>query len=554
MTAPNLQYLPKPKLPLLRTFSVSSMAMALLLFSALFLFVTMSPGMNLYDEGLIAFGARRVELGDLPYKDFWTMYGPGEFYLTATLYRLFGVSDLTLRICDIIFKSLIVYLSYVSIVRFGSTMIATIGAVAVLIFLCSLHNYGFPIFPAVALSLLSILLFTYDTLALNMFCAGLATGLSTLFRHDLGFYTLVSCMLCSLLSTNDDDEIIFHLKYSYRMNFLYLVGVSLVVVPTLVLLASYIDLSDLYENLIKIPSVVYPKVRSLPFPKFDELKAAIHQHSIILEFAVYIPFIVVTGSVLTLIIRAAHRGTKVAALGRSNMKFFILINLLSSFFILKGAVRVSILHFSPSIILSLITIAILASILSINLTRSPLSSVAVLACLLISIIPATQAVETIAKQMIANFNGPNGLLDRCSSPLLPRLRCVSVAQDMLQTVRYVDEHSSPDEAIFVGDGRHDRLFANNISFYFAAERQSVTKWHDLHPGVQTTVAKQQYIVNELQSSHLKMIVLDREYDNLQEPNESSQSSGVTILDDFIAENFQSVFQLGFYTVLMRKTT
>src|SRR5262245_48132784 len=41
-------------------------------------------------EGIPAVGAQRILHGELPYRDFWTMYAPGSFYLLAALFKLFG--------------------------------------------------------------------------------------------------------------------------------------------------------------------------------------------------------------------------------------------------------------------------------------------------------------------------------------------------------------------------------------------------------------------------------------------------------------------------------
>jgi hypothetical protein len=43
-----------------------------------------------YDEGIVLLGADRVLRGDVPYRDFWTLYGPATFYLPAAAFRLFG--------------------------------------------------------------------------------------------------------------------------------------------------------------------------------------------------------------------------------------------------------------------------------------------------------------------------------------------------------------------------------------------------------------------------------------------------------------------------------
>jgi len=55
---------------------------------------------NVYDEGLIVFGAQRVLEGDIPYRDFWTLYAPGQFYAVAGLFKLFGSSVLVERLWD----------------------------------------------------------------------------------------------------------------------------------------------------------------------------------------------------------------------------------------------------------------------------------------------------------------------------------------------------------------------------------------------------------------------------------------------------------------------
>ena len=57
-------------------------------------FVYFLPGINqkinTYDEGVIVYGATRVLQGQVPYRDFWTMYSPGQFYILAAAFKLFG--------------------------------------------------------------------------------------------------------------------------------------------------------------------------------------------------------------------------------------------------------------------------------------------------------------------------------------------------------------------------------------------------------------------------------------------------------------------------------
>jgi hypothetical protein len=67
----------------------------LLLVSILFQVASLSRVLgNVYDEGLIDFGAIRVFHGQIPYRDFWTMYGPGQFYALAALFKIASPSVL----------------------------------------------------------------------------------------------------------------------------------------------------------------------------------------------------------------------------------------------------------------------------------------------------------------------------------------------------------------------------------------------------------------------------------------------------------------------------
>jgi len=49
------------------------------------------------DEGIVLQGASRILDGQIPYRDFFSFYTPGSFYLVAALFRLFGNSFLIAR-------------------------------------------------------------------------------------------------------------------------------------------------------------------------------------------------------------------------------------------------------------------------------------------------------------------------------------------------------------------------------------------------------------------------------------------------------------------------
>jgi hypothetical protein len=50
--------------------------------------------LNVYDESFMLTGALRINAGELPYRDFYAIYGPAEYYALAGLFKLFGPSVL----------------------------------------------------------------------------------------------------------------------------------------------------------------------------------------------------------------------------------------------------------------------------------------------------------------------------------------------------------------------------------------------------------------------------------------------------------------------------
>ena len=76
-----------------------------------------------------------------------------------------------------------------------------------------------------------------------------------------------------------------------------------------------------------------------------------------------------------------------------------------------------------------------------------------------------------------------------------------------------------------------------------------TKWYHFDPGLQTSKQIQTAMISDLQASKPHYAVLESEWIDFSEPNESAVSSNVTLLDDFLRANFQPVQVFGKLTVL-----
>jgi hypothetical protein len=117
-------------------------------------------------------------------------------------------------------------------------------------------------------------------------------------------------------------------------------------------------------------------------------------------------------------------------------------------------------------------------------------------------------------------------------------------------IRYIQAHVREKEKIFVGNQRHDRILMSDIMFYFLSERDSATRYHQLDPGLATTKPKQDYIIDELEKNTVEYMVL-ASFDS-REPNLSSVSSEVYILDEYIRTEFEPIKTFGQYEIWKRK--
>ena len=143
----------------------------------------------------------RVAQGAVLHRDFYANYGPAQFYILAGLFKLFGVSVLMERVWDTIVRAMIVAVAFLIVQRAMSRQEGFLAAGLVLIWMCFLGYYAYPVFPALLFALLSALcllpLFEDRRSRPLLFSSGLCIGVSVLFRYDVGFYAFAALTLVS---------------------------------------------------------------------------------------------------------------------------------------------------------------------------------------------------------------------------------------------------------------------------------------------------------------------------------------------------------------------
>jgi len=489
---------------------------------------------NAYDEGIIATGAAQVAMGWIPHRDFYFNYGPAQLYALAGFYKLFEASFLAERLWDALIRGGITVLVFLILRRHLPAKAALAVAFSVLTWIVAIGFPGYPIFSSLVMTFLAVLLLQpalaqpgAGAVRGRLIGAGAALGAVALVRYDVGFYASVACVAVLFVAT-----VAARLSWIDRVRAVAWLGVG-IAAPALPCAALYVAIGVLpgfYHDIFAYPVHDYQAMRGLPFPRLRPLSAA--------TMAIYLPVLIWGATSWALLRDWRHRSV------RCDVWTVWLLLCLSVMFYLKGLVRVSEVHMALSIIAGIVMLPLLAGRGCRECLRNPPLILAIAVALSLLGLHAAGVVGVFRHNAAALGN------QACQAvPDLPAARCADVSAQERDALLYIVRHTQPHEPIFVGTGRHDKLFVNNVMFYFLAGRTPATRWYHFDPGLQTRADIQASMIAALQAGNTRFIVLDRSWDAVREPNASALSSGQTALDAFIAANYHPVAEYGPYLIL-----
>jgi hypothetical protein len=534
------------------------------LFAYLILFFGMPLRPNVYDEGIVLTASMRVAAGQLPHRDFYAIYGPAQFYILAGLYRLFGESILVERLFDLFFRALMVASVYTIASSYFRRSVAPCTSLATLVWLFGLYfgSAGSAAIPVSSFNLIStaliISVFTRTISTRRIFAAGAIAGIATLFRYDTGI-ALLGIHACVIAI-----GICIRLKGKRLRAFVsafwpYLTGFALVTLPPALYYLSVASLHPLVHDIILFPSRYYHRARNLPFPAislegFD-------------NFAIYLPIAVVGISLYAVVAdRLRARDNKASTQSEFEQQrrcgFLIAFSLLALVMYFKGFVRLGLvqmyLAITPSLLLA-------AALFQQRFTfRRPVRISIMLVVWLSLLSPAWCSLREIRDLYQQHSSLPQRVWSAArrttraitttwckTTNSATRGLCFLPEDDRIQTVEFIDSHTRPDQKIFVGVTHHDRIFINDNLIYFASHRLPATRWSHFDPDLQNRFDIQVQIVQELEVNTPPYVVLDSEFDQVHEPNDSSRSSGVTLLDEYLHKNYQYTQTFGRMSIWQR---
>jgi hypothetical protein len=289
------------------------------------------------------------------------------------------------------------------------------------------------------------------------------------------------------------------------------------------------------DQLIVFPVTVYARVRHLPYPSLFE-------PTLVFGFPFYFHFVVLAVA-LVLLIR--FRSSRASDMSPAVWRTVLFLVLLIGMMFVRSTVRPHVVHLIHVITLSLLLAGVLLSATVRGSLYTGAKVVLAAGLCLMTAWPALAVLGAVAQA--GDFLAHAADIQRMLH--FPRASGLLTPPDQAAALEYVRADTSPDERIFVGNGRHDKVVQNGVMFYFLSERRSATKYHELHPGQVTTEAVQRTVIDELQGNGVRYAVVFVGNDDLVEPNASAVSSNVTLLDAFLASRYRLVKEFGSYKVL-----
>lgn len=513
----------------------------------LILFLSIPFNVNIYDEGLVLTGAMMVKNGLLPYKDFWTIYAPGQFYLNALILSYFPKSIEAVRIVSFIFMGLTSVILYNISYRTLNRHTAIIPSIVTLFFFSYTDLWSRAIPTALFFVFLAVYyLFNYFETSKIKYAvfSGFSIGTLALFRHDMGGFLLGAIFQAVFFfslshgiirDSSRKEKIFYGLK-----NALYFGIAAFWVLPFAIYFLVNIPLENIWDQLIITPATVFREYRSLPFPyPWDLYEGVSFSNSIKLFWngtAFWIPVLTAIATVIAIIFRV--RKKTMILNGEKFWKEITLFNIVLNLFN-QASVRSDFEHTIPVYLGALILLINLILLIRINYIKYLLIIISI--SFLMSI-PMIGVIKNYKEKLIKE-NYINSLSKGPYPEIVePDLDYIVLKNSLINIFKI-----EPNARIFSCNTRHDNIYINNNLIYFELDKLPPTKYFELHPGIVTEKEVQLEIIQHLKAKKIDYIFMSELPINTED-NLSSKQKGSDTLDGYIRENFKNIYDQSIYSI------
>jgi hypothetical protein len=466
-------------------------------------------GVNPHDEGLMLAAGRRVSDGQLPYRDFYANYGPGQYLLVGGLDALLGPSLMAWRVVRVLLDAGVAVLAYALARRDASEPLALAAWLAVA------AAMAYPIIPhpnpaALALGFASLL-----AARSGPGRAGALAGLAFLFRFDIGIAAATGAALAAAEARGK--------RTAGRVIAVAAVVGALALAP-FVLAAP----GEFWDQTFGF-ALDEQGLQRLPLPGAWQ---GGFEPNMILQH--YFAYVLLAGAALWLVLalrsRAPLRMWAPAPLALAGVVYLL--------------ARADEFHLVP---LAAVLPVLLATVADRERRAGRWPSVAA-AVLLLALI-AVQALDRKRIQLLDPPPQEEVAVDVADGVEAPEAE----ARALSRLVRYVRSRVPAAAPIFVANPRHDLVKVGNPLVYVLADRPNPTRYDVFQPGVITSAPVQREVLSDLRRTRPELVVRwDSPVADDPEPNGAGRPSGVHLLDRYLGREYDPVAHFGDYTVLARR--
>ena len=508
---------------------------------------------GLVGEGVAVVGAQRVLEGEIPYRDFWTIYAPGSFYLLAGAFSVFGSHLLVARLTS----GALYALAGLAIYGIGARSMRPRYACALSCLISfalypASNSYGTysPVLPCLVACLYATTVYFHTHSRRALLLAGVACSLAICFKHDVGGYvavaTVATLIIRRLHSSIEGEHTLLKEVWWFALG---CASVSIPVYAALWIAAGNV----MWVDLVVFPLTDFPASRPERYPSpipdwrlLTSVAESVKELSARIRFT--IPAIVFVSSILWLAWRRR-------VLSSERFASEALLVLCLPFFWNAAHVQIN-THILTMTVLCALIIGRRAAVSFQDPSQVRLKRWIVIGGWLVCI--AAWLTEP-GYRLFQNIRQPYDM----AAIGLPRAQHIKTfkayAQELYALIDTVNKVSSPNEAVFVGLHRHDVVVVNPTMLYFLLERPIPTRYHELHSAIADTDPIQREIVADLESRTVRTAILWRGFEDeildralKGKRREALPNRGAKRLDQYFQAHFEPVRTVGAYTIWQRR--
>jgi|GEM_PF-2011178 len=505
--------------------------------------------------------AERILAGQIPYRDFWTIYAPGSFYLLAFLFKLFGIHLLVEYIGSSLLCAAALCVYYRLILSLVDKRTLALGCTAICLAATYSTRYylGLGPYPPTLLLILIGYYFTTRHFAQRSLArlayAGFAIGLAVLIKHDVAAYSGVAISVGLIIHHLVKPPALKNRIYSIVVELaIFIAAAGFIAIPVLAYFASLAGM-DMWQDLIVFPGTIFSFARPesyptlLPIGIYDPWRMQI-LFNIFRYIQFNLPFVVFLLSLFAMGI----------ALGKQNAKYLAP----GSIFVVAFLFHYSSAHVQINTnIISISVYAVSLGALSYRLIDQDLvvaagrNSITILGIAVIAV-----WITSLSAKSFYDWQASSKKTKIESS--LPKISGIKIVpnqhKNLADLKRFVNELAAPDQKVFLGLHRHDVTVTGDPKIAFILNRLNPTRHDQLHPGVVDRADIQAGMIRDLQASKTSVIILDHMFsDQILDAAKAARAtklpeSGAQLLDNFIRSNYTKVRTIGPYDVMRLRST